>query len=125
MSTFAVFGMSENWAREEARENTSTQKTVDGKRLERTIREWEEAVEAQVVKIMAGKRCVRLSPFFDAPQYAQQFMEMARRSIICRDLRIRTKAVLVDAKGKPIMNEKTGAPKVGFADWVPEASFAA
>lgn len=67
MSTFAVFGMSENWAREEARENTSTQKTVDGKRLERTIREWEEAVEAQVVKIMAGKKCVRLSPFFDAP----------------------------------------------------------
>lgn len=67
MSTFAVFGMSENWAREEARENTSTQKTVDGKRLERTIREWEEAVEAQVAKIMAGKKCVRLSPFFDAP----------------------------------------------------------
>ena len=67
MSTFAVFGMSENWAREEARENTSTHKTVDGKRIERTIREWEEAVEAQVAKIMAGKKCVRLSPMFDAP----------------------------------------------------------
>ncbi|MCO7576209.1 MULTISPECIES: hypothetical protein [Pseudomonas chlororaphis group] len=125
MSTFAVFGMSENWAREEARENTSTHKTVDGKRIERTIREWEEAVEAQVAKIMAGKKCVRLSPMFDAPQYAQQFMEMARASIVCRDLKIRTKAVLVDAKSKPILNAKTGAPKVGFADWAPAKSNAA
>jgi hypothetical protein len=125
MSTFAVFGMSENWAREEARENTSTHKTVDGKRLERTIREWEEAVEAQVAKIMAGKKCVRLSPMFDAPQYAQQFMEMARASIVCRDLKIRTKAVLVDAKNKPILNAKTGAPKVGFADWASGANCAA
>jgi len=125
MTTFAVFGMSENWAREEARENTSTHKTVDGKRIERTIREWEEAVEAQVAKIMAGKKCVRLSPMFDAPQYAQQFMEMARASIVCRDLKIRTKAVLVDAKNKPIINAKTGAPKVGFADWHPSPAYAA
>ncbi|MEB0226301.1 hypothetical protein [Pseudomonas sp. 10S4] len=67
MSTFAVFGMSENWAREEAREQTSTHKTENGKRLERTIPEWEAAVEAYVAKIMAGKKCVRLSPMFDAP----------------------------------------------------------
>jgi hypothetical protein len=112
MSTFAVFGMSENWAREEARELTSTHKMENVKRLERTIPEWEAAVEAHVAKIMAGKKCVRLSAKFDAPQYAQQFMDMARRSITCRDLRIRTKAVLVDAKGKQIINPKTGVPKV-------------
>jgi hypothetical protein len=47
-------------------------------------------------------------------------MEMARRSITCRDLRIRTKAVLVDTKGKQIINLKTGVPKVGFADWTPK-----
>lgn len=74
---------------------------------------------------MASKKSVRLSPMFDAPQYAQQFMEMARASIVCRDLKIRTKAVLVDAKKKPIINPKTGAPKVGFADWVPDNSRAA
>lgn len=125
MTTFAVFGMSENWAREEAREQTSTHKIENGKRLERTIPEWEAAVEAYVAKIMAGKKCVRLSPMFDAPQYAQQFMEMARKSIVCRDLKIRTKAVLVDAKNKPILNAKTGVPKVGFADWIPEAAHAA
>ena len=67
MTTFAVFGMSENWAREDAREFTGTIKTVEGKRVELTVAEWEAAVEVQVAKIMAGKKSVRLSPFFDAP----------------------------------------------------------
>lgn len=125
MSTFAVFGMSENWAREEAKEYTPTFKNVDGKRIDLTVTEWQAEVEAQIAKIMAGKKCVRLSPMFDAPQYAQQFMDMARKSIVCRDLKIRTKAVLVDAKNKPIMNAKTGVPKVGFADWAPEKAHAA
>lgn len=125
MSTFAVFGMSENWAREEAKEHTPTFKNVDGKRIDLTVTEWQAEVEAQIAKIMGGKKCVRLSPMFDAPQYAQQFMDMARKSIVCRDLKIRTKAVLVDALKKPILNSKTGAPKVGFADWVPEKAYAA
>lgn len=125
MSTFAVFGMSENWAREEAKEHTPTFKNEDGKRVDLSVSEWEAEVEAQVAKIMAGNKCVRLSPMFDAPQYAQQFMDMARKSIVCRDLKIRTKAVLVDALKKPILNTKTGAPKVGFADWAPEATYAA
>lgn len=125
MTTFAVFGMSESWARDEAKETTSTHRMGDGKLIERTIAEWEEAVAAEVARIMASKKSVRLSPMFDAPQYAQQFMEMARASIVCRDLKIRTKAVLVDAKNKPIINPKTGAPKVGFADWHPAPSHAA
>ncbi len=125
MSTFAVFGMSENWAREEAKEHTPTFKNESGKRIDLTVSEWEAEVESQIKKIMTGKKCVRLSPMFDAPQYAKQFMEMARASIVCRDLRIRTKAVLVDAKNKPILNAKTGAPKVGFSDWSPEKSYAA
>lgn len=125
MTTFAVFGMSESWAREEAKETTSTHKMEGAKRIERTITEWEEAVEAEVVRIMASKKSVRLSPMFDAPQYAQQFIEMARASIVCRDLKIRTKAVLVDAKNKPIINPKTGAAKVGFADWHPSPAHAA
>ncbi len=32
-------------------------------------------------------------------------------------MHIRAKAVLVDAKGKPIINPKTKVPKVGFAGW--------
>ena len=34
-------------------------------------------------------------------------------------MQIRAKAVLVDAKGEPIINPKTKAPKVGFSEWPP------
>lgn len=56
---------------------------------------------------------------FDAPQYAEQFIELARKTLKCRDMHIRAKAVLVDAKGKPVINPKTKVPKVGFSEWSP------
>jgi hypothetical protein len=62
----------------------------------------------------------QLSPLFDAPQYAEQFIELARKTLQCRDMRIRSKAVLTDAKDKPIIYPKTKAPKVGFAEWPPK-----
>ena len=58
----------------------------------------------------------QLSPLFDAPQYAEQFIELARKTLRCRDMQIRAKAVQVDAKGKP----KTKAPRVGFSEWTPK-----
>ncbi|MEN5313375.1 hypothetical protein [Pseudomonas koreensis] len=64
MTTLAVFGMSESWAREEAKESTSTHKMEDGKRIERTIAEWEEAVAAEVARIMVSKKSVRLTAHF-------------------------------------------------------------
>ena len=63
----------------------------------------------------------QLSPLFDAPQYAEQFIELARKTLRCRDMQIRAKAVLVDAKGKPIINPKTKAPRVGFSEWPPKS----
>ena len=35
-------------------------------------------------------------------------------------MRIKAKCALVDAQGKPIVNPKTKAPKVGFVEWSPE-----
>lgn len=59
----------------------------------------------------------QLSPLFDAPQYAEQFIELARKTIQCRDLRIRSKSFMADADGKPIINPKTKAQRVGFSEW--------
>jgi hypothetical protein len=55
------------------------------------------------------------------PQFARQFIELARKSGRCRDLKIRAKAELVDAEGKPLINKKTKAPKIGWSDWVEPA----
>ena len=122
MSTFAVFGMTRDVALAEAKKRTKgTRKNVKapGGVEPIPLAEWMELVEKKTEQIMGGGTARQLSPLFDAPQYAEQFIELARKTIQCRDLRIRAKAVLTDAKGKPVINPKTKAPRVGFADWKP------
>lgn len=87
-----------------------------------TLAEWNLAVEQQATKIMAGEKVKQLSQMFDAPQYAQQFIELAKRGGKCRDLRIRAKAPLRDAKGKQVINPKTKMVVIGWTDWHPEAA---
>ena len=123
MSTFAVFGMTLDVAKTEARKKTAgTRKNPKAPGGVEPIpeAEWLELVAKRTEKIMGGGTVRQLSPLFDAPQYAQQFIELARKTIQCRDLRIRAKRIMTDAEGKPIINPKTKAPKVGFCEWQPE-----
>jgi len=123
MSTFAVFGMTQDLALAEARKKTSgTRKNLKvlGGTEPIPEAEWLEMVRKRAEKIMGGGTVRQLSPMFDAPQYAEQFIELARKTLKCRDMRIRAKAVLVDTPNKPIINPKTKAPKVGFTDWPPK-----
>jgi hypothetical protein len=122
MSTFAVFGMTRAVALAEAKKRTKgTRKNVKapGGVEPIPLAEWLDLVEKKTEQIMGGGTVRQLSPLFDAPQYAEQFIDLARKTIQCRDMRIRSKSVLSDAQGKPIINPKTKAPKVGFADWKP------
>lgn len=115
MSTFAVFGMTRDVALAEARKKVSTTRLDDsGQRLQLTPQEWQQACEERADKIMASKRVKQLSPLYDAPQYAEQFIAIARRTLDCRDLQIKAKSVLLDAQGEPLKDKKTGAPKVGL-----------
>lgn len=128
MSTFAVFGMTSAVAMAEARKTTKTKKP-SGKTgvpaVDMTLAEWEEAVKRNAEAIMAGEKVKQLSSLFDTPQYAQQFIELAKRAGPCRDLKIRCKAALLDEKGKKILSPKTKMPVIGWADWKPEIHKAA
>lgn len=120
MSTFAVFGMTADVALAEARKITKTTKPsekVGCPPLELSLGEWNLAVEQAAAKIMKSEKVKQLSQLFDAPQYAEQFMELARKTGRCRDLRIRAKCVITDAAGKPVINKKTKAPKVGWINY--------
>ncbi|VVP61656.1 hypothetical protein PS870_06399 [Pseudomonas fluorescens] len=123
MSTFAVFGMTRPVAFAEAKKRIKgTRKNLQapGGVEQIPLAEWLTLVDRKTEQIMGGGTVRQLSPLFDAPQYAEQFIELARKTLQCRDMRIRSKAVLTDAKGKPIINPKTKAPKVGFAEWPPK-----
>lgn len=128
MSTFAVFGMTADVALAEARKITKTTRPsgkASAPPLELTLAEWNEAVEQQAAKIMASEKVKQLSHLFDAPQYAQQFIELARKSGQCRDLRIRAKCELTDSKGKPVINPKTKLPRIGWTEYHHATSSAA
>lgn len=128
MSTFAVFGMTAAQALADARKTTKNTKP-SGKPgvppVEITLEEWVKAVQRNADAIMVGEKVKQLSALFDTPQYAQQFIDLAKRAGPCRDLKIRCKAALLDEKGKKILSPKTRMPVIGWADWTPESHKAA
>lgn len=89
-----------------------------------SLGEWNLAVQKCADKIMAGKKVKQLSMLFDSPQYAEQFIALTRKQCVCRDLRVRAKCVITDAEGRPIINKKTKAPKVGWVDYAPASKAA-
>jgi len=96
MSTFRVYGMTECKALQLARASTPPQ-------AGESVSEYEERVLERFNVIMESKRKVPLSAPFDAPQYAKQFIEIAKRSGRARDLRIMfPKKVQVMKRNKPV-----------------------
>ncbi|SEI91227.1 hypothetical protein SAMN04244579_02424 [Azotobacter beijerinckii] len=109
MSTFAVFGMTEHYAREEAIKNTPTVIL----KVQLTESQWLEAVERRIEKTMSGTRSVQLSHMFDAPQFAEQYIELLRKAGKARDLKIRAK-VKVDQPATSKAKQK--APTTAWKD---------
>ncbi|WP_375738031.1 hypothetical protein [Pseudomonas boanensis] len=119
MSTFAVFGMTRDVALADARKKVKiTRKTPQGE-VAIPMSEWLQLCEKRADETMAGAKTKQLSPLFDAPQYAEDFISIARRTLKCRDMHIKCRVPLTDALGNPLINKKTGAQKVG---WRPYAA---
>ena len=82
MSTFAVFGMTRDFALAEARKKTPTTRIelVKGARVtvDLTPEEWEAAVQKRADEAMASTRTVQLCKPFDAPQFARDFIALCR-----------------------------------------------
>jgi len=109
MSTFAVFGMTIDVATAEARKKTSgTRKNLKAPGGVEPIPEpeWLELVRKRAEKIMGGATVRQLSPMFDAPQYAEQFMELARKAGKSRNIRIRTKRTFLNADGSRLLTRR-------------------
>jgi len=47
------------------------------------------------------------SQLFDSPQYADDFIHLARRTLKCRDMHIKARVTLTDEKGNPLIDKKT------------------
>lgn len=120
MSTFAVFGMNEHFAREEAKRKVRDFKIEKGQRIELSMSQWLQAVEDRVVKIMDGSRVAQLSSMFDAPQYAADYADRIRKLGRCRDIIIRAKIKLPQNDTR-----RKSATKLSWMDYSPESTAAA
>jgi len=95
VSTYAVFGMTRPRAREIAKNRVDRKFNV-------TESKWNELVDLETDNIMKSRRSVMLSDKFDAPQFAKEYMELARH-IESRDLHIKAqcKTGAFTKKGRP------------------------
>jgi hypothetical protein len=96
MSTYAVFGMTRPRAVEMARKSISDNVNEMA---------WNSLVNNKADEIMESRRCVMLSDKFDAPQFAEDYRNLAR-SIESRDLCIKAQCKTGDftKKGRPKMH---------------------
>ena len=87
MSTYAVFGMTDVKAKELATKHVS-RAAVKKKRYieERVFHRW---VAGKAYEILKGHQIVCLTDKFDAPQYAQHWIDLARKTTKCRHLHIK------------------------------------
>ncbi|WP_287030000.1 hypothetical protein [Pseudomonas sp. UBA6310] len=114
MSTFAVFGMTREQAVADARKRVKATRQTPGGEVAIPMTEWLALCERRADETMAGTKTKQLSPMFDAPQFAQDFIAVARRTLQCRDMHIKCRVPMTDALGNPLMNRKTGVQKVGW-----------
>lgn len=114
MSTFAVFGMTCDAAMDLARRTVKTTRRTPHGEQGIPMAEWLELCEKRAEKIMEGTKTKQLSPLFDSPQYADDFIALARRTLKCRDMHIKARVTLTDEKGNPLIDKKTKAPKIGW-----------
>lgn len=106
MSTYAVFGMTRPRAVEMARKKVPTSRPDEKDRrviINLTALEWEIAVQKEADVIFAGSQCVQLSDKYDAPHFAFDYLDLARKNG-ARGLHVKSYAKTGDK------NPKTGKP---------------
>lgn len=111
MSVFAVWGMTYAHAFGLAQKKTRTvEPNGDIIPEPEWLRRCHEAAEA----IMNGELIRPLSTKFDAPQFADEFIAIARRMQRHRDLQIRVWKQLTDDTGKPAYGKNSKKPRMGW-----------
>ncbi|HEN8721178.1 TPA: hypothetical protein U8215_000825 [Pseudomonas aeruginosa] len=56
--------------------------------------------------IMTGTKVVQLSQILDTPDFCHQFIELARKTLECRDMQIRARVQLWNDDGTPVLTKK-------------------
>lgn len=114
MSAFCVFGSSMLVAR--ARVESKVPVLDEKTKQLFTETEFTAKVEVAAREYLSKMAPVQISPAFDAPSFCREWISLAEKSGLHSSFSIRCRGQKTDAKGKPMVNKKTGMPAIG---WIP------
>lgn len=113
MSGFCVYGVTMKDCLEKAAKKTSSYDKALKRHL--TVDEYKTKVDALAKELFAaGKGSKQISPAFDAPQFASDWIQVAKKTIENHSIRIMARGEKVDDKGGPVLRK--GVPVIG---WTP------
>lgn len=113
MSAFCVYGVTYDSCKKQAQKKLSPH-VIDGKTTRMmTAEEYAAAIEEMATALFIKSKAKQVSPAFDAPQFAKEWIDVAQRTK-ARALKVMRKGERTNAKGAPIL--KNGKPVIG---WIP------
>ena len=110
MSAFCVFGMTEALAKSLAAKKPP--------KRDMSPKEYEDYLADKAEEIFEKAARRQLSPLYDAPQFCEDWIAVANRTIRAASLKIMVRDVKVDKKGQPVISKRTKQP---LMTWRPYA----
>jgi hypothetical protein len=117
MSGFCVYGGSLAIARARAEKHVPL-RDPETKRPY-TEAEYRALVEEYAKRTFPLMKPLQISPAFDAPQFAGEWLSLASKTDLYRDFSIMCRGGLHDAKGNPKISKTTGQQLIGWVKYEP------
>lgn len=121
MSSFCVFGMTALVARAMAEDEIGWYIGGGVNRRELTREERAVLVDARAAELFEKRKTRQISPAFDAPQFAREWLDIAHRSTTVRGGCLMVRGPKVDDKGGVVLSKITGLPTITWLPYKPEA----
>jgi len=95
------------------------------KRQEMTPSETENYIQEEATEAFRKMKPVVIGKPLDAPEFAQELIELTKKTTKCRSLEIRINAPQINNAGGLIINNTTKKPKMGWEKYDPSKDYAA
>jgi hypothetical protein len=113
MSGFCDFGVTEAKAKGKAEKKVSI---LDKSRNLKPVDVYEKELAEESESIFESMKSLQVSPEFDAPQFANDWISIAKNSIKCRSLVVMCRGEKLSKSGAPVISKATKKPVI---TWLP------
>lgn len=117
MSSFCVYGVSKTKCKQAAEKKVPLTEGVPKRTL--TMPEWLERVEKVLTDMFENGRAKQISPAFDAPHFATDWINIGLQSNEIRSPKVMVKGEKVDKNGEPVLRK--GKPVIGWVPYKPKS----